>query len=195
METRNYTMELRALDAEAKRASGYAAVFNSDSLDLGGFVERILPGAFAQTLAEAQRGERNIFALWDHSSAYPLGSTKSGKLSLREDDHGLAFELDTSRFNEMQRAALEDEEMRMSFGFRVRDEEWREDDNGGILRTLKEVELSEVSLVIQPAYPATEAALRSLEHWKAEQRAADKVDTLEQLKRVMFLQASIRGAR
>jgi phage head maturation protease len=30
---------------------GHAAVFNRDSLDLGGFTERIKPGAFADALA------------------------------------------------------------------------------------------------------------------------------------------------
>lgn len=194
METRNFTFELRALDGASNRASGYAAVFNSSSHDLGGFVERIVPGAFTQSLAEAQRKERNIYALWNHSHDYPLGSTRSGKLTLAEDEHGLSFELDVSRFTAAQRDALADGDMQMSFGFRVRDEEWRENDDNTVLRTLKEVELHEVSLVISPAYPATEAAMRSMKSWQAEQRKSVEVDTLDELKQVLKLQCRIRGA-
>lgn len=187
-------VELRA-DVEADkptRANGYAAVFNSDSHDLGGFVERIAPGAFKRTLEEAARGLHNIHALWAHDSAQPLGSTRGGKLTLSEDARGLAFSLDVSRFNVAQLGALEDLDLQMSFGFRAREQVWEDHDDGSITRTLTDLDLSEVSFVINPAYPATDVALRSLDQWKEERRETDKVDTSEQLKRVLVLQTKLR---
>lgn len=173
IERRNFALtglEVRAKSDDDKtgKATGYAAVFNSDSHDLGGFIERIDPGAFARSLADATSGTLNIFALWSHDLSQPLGSTGGKRLALSEDERGLAFQLDTSRMNVAQLGALEDNDLRMSFGFSVRDQEWRELDDGTVIRTLKDVDLMEVSFVINPAYPDTEAALRSLDTWKQE---------------------------
>jgi phage head maturation protease len=57
----------------------------------------------------------------------------------------------------------------MSFGFRVTKQEW--DESGEVpLRTIREVELFEVSVVTFPAYADTEVALRSLEDARKEVR-------------------------
>lgn len=190
-------LEIRATE-DSKKARGYAAVFESNSHDLGGFVERIAKGAFARSLDEASKNETNIYGFWQHDSHYPLGSTRSGKLSLVEDDHGLAFELDTSRFNEMMVGALEDGDLQMSFGFRVRKQEWltvEHDTHTDYERILQDVELTEISLVTHPAYPATDAGLRSLEQFKEEFREADNVDTSEQLKKILCLKHRIGTSR
>lgn len=180
MEIRNYPMaglEVRAASEtdQTNRAAGYAAVFNSLSHDLGGFREVIAPGAFTRSLADASSGALNIFALWAHNNAQPLGSTQSGKLVLNEDERGLAFELDTRRFTPAQIDSLTDGELRMSFGFIVRQDEWRKDNDGSIIRTLIDVELPEISFVINPAYPDTCAAKRSLENWEASQATEQPV--------------------
>ena len=54
----------------------------------------------------------------------------------------------------------------MSFGFRVRREEWEEAKNDLPLRTLLEVELFDISPVTFPAYPTTDVGLRSLEAYR-----------------------------
>ena len=69
--------------------SGYAAVFNSDSVDFGFFREVIRPGAFERTLKE----DGDVRAFLDHDSGRIVGRTKAGNLSLREDDKGLKIEL------------------------------------------------------------------------------------------------------
>ncbi len=177
LETRNFALsglEVRAADQDnTGKAAGYAAVFNSESHDLGGFVEIIEPGAFQRSLNRAASGDTNIFALWSHDNAIPLGSTGAGKLRLSEDERGLAFELDTKRFTPAQLDALADNELRMSFGFMVREQEWRELDDKTYVRTLKDVELTEVSFVINPAYPDTSAAKRSLDAWQEERSVRD----------------------
>jgi HK97 family phage prohead protease len=184
MEKRTYTLtglEVRAKSDETEgRAKGYAAVFNSLSFDLGGFVERIAPGAFKRTLEAGH----NIYALWSHRNDKPLASTGSGKLTLKEDERGLYFEMDISRMSDAERSALADGDMRMSIGFSVIDEDWLEMPDHRWERTLKQVNLYEISLVIDPAYGETSADLRShnieeaqrrLEGHKAEKRATDEV--------------------
>lgn len=201
IETRNISLdglEIRASDkSNSRRAVGYAAVWNSNSDDIGGFVERIEKGAFKRSLTAAASNDLNIFALWAHDRSLPLGSTSSGKLVLIEDERGLGFDLDISRFTPAQLDALEDNDLRMSFGFRVREENWEEKDDGSIIRTLIDVDLIEVSFVINPAYSDTEAALRSLDAWKevrAKGESEDtEVDITEQLKRVLMLKLSLRG--
>lgn len=160
--------EARAAGAPSGRVEGHAAMFNKASHDLGGFREFIAPGAFKRSLAEAAKGDLNIFAVWSHDMSQPLGSTGGGKLTLEEDDAGLRFSLDPKRLTPAQLDAVADNEIRMSFGFIVREQSWIENDDGTIHRTLHDVDLIEISPVVSPAYPDTSAALRSLDAFKAE---------------------------
>ena len=79
------TGELRS---DGKKLHGYAAIFNSET-DLGGFVEVIRNGAFRKSLESGS----NIRALYHHQGDALLGTTRGGTLKLKEDAHGLAFEL------------------------------------------------------------------------------------------------------
>src|SRR5690606_7953815 len=108
-------------------------------------------------------------ALWAHDyDQPPVGSTRSGSLSLRADDTGLYFELDPSRLTEQQAAAIRAGDMQMSFGFYAQDQEWLDLDQEESTRILKRIDLVEISFVISPAYPDTTAALRSLDQAKSE---------------------------
>ena len=177
VERRDYAATFTAPTEETRTLAGHAAVFGSPSNVLfdrafGDFTEIVAPGAFARTLASGH----NIFALWSHDTAQPLGSTAGGKLTLREDETGLAFDLDTARFTPAQLDAAADGELRMSFGFSVVRDDWSTDADGKPVRTLIDVDLYEVSPVINPAYESSTAALRSYEQWE-EQRvnAADNI--------------------
>lgn len=202
-ETRYFSapdLQLRNQAGKGRQASGYAAVFNANSHDLGGFVERIAPGAFARSLSEAASGQRSIYALWSHDNSLPLGSTKSGKLTLNEDERGLSFDLDVARFNPMMLSALEDSDLQMSFGFRVREDKWLKiegDNSDEYERTLIDVELLEISFVTSPAYPDTSAALRSLDSFKQETVQVEEVtpDITEQVKRVLSLRYRLQSGR
>ncbi len=177
IERRDYAATFAAPTEETRTLAGHAAVFNSRSNVLfdrehGYFTEVVAPGAFTRTLA----GGHNIFALWSHDTAQPLGSTQGGKLALREDENGLAFDLDTARFTAQQLDAAADGELRMSFGFSVVSDEWSSDDQGKPVRTLRDVDLYEVSPTILPAYEASKAALRSYEQWEEHQtNASDNI--------------------
>ena len=142
---------------------GHAAVFDQLSEDLGGFVEKIRPGAFKKTA-----GEADIRALWNHDPNYPLGRTKSGTLRVWEDEIGLAIELDppeTSYAKDLQESIRRGDVDQMSFGFRTIRDEWDADGETPV-RTLVEVQLYDVSPVTFPAYPQTSVAVRALEEMK-----------------------------
>lgn len=162
MERRLIASELRAVSDDGKRTiGGYAAVFNSLSVVLWDFREEIKPGAFTQSIAT-----NNVRGLWNHDTGEVLGVTGNGTLRLREDEHGLLFEMDlpdTQRGRDAFTLIQRGDVANMSFGFRTLPDgdEWRIDADGQYIRTLKAVDLLEVSPVTFPAYPATEVGVRS----------------------------------
>lgn len=72
-----------------RKIRGYPIVFNSLSVDLGGFREIIAPEAVERTLNEGL----DVRALVDHDSSKVIGRTRSGTLRLRKDAKGLLMEL------------------------------------------------------------------------------------------------------
>lgn len=156
-------LEVRFRAEDAPTLAGYAAVYNRMSEDLGGWRERIAPGAFSASLGE------DIRAFWNHDVGEILGRTKSGTLRLSDDERGLRIEVDPpntalarARVETVRRGDVD----QMSFGFRALEDEWNVED-GMPVRTLRAVQLFEVSFVTFPAYPETSAAVRSLEAWRA----------------------------
>jgi len=162
-ETRIATAELRvvAADGTPTKIAGHAAKFDSLSEDLGGFRERIAPGAFAKSI---QSGD--IRALWNHDANIVLGRNKAGTLRLSEDSAGLAFEVDapdTQLVRDMVMAPIARGDVNQcSFGFYTMADKWAKVD-GEWIRTLLECELFDVSPVTYPAYPSTDVAVRSLQ--------------------------------
>lgn len=174
MEKRHFQitgLEVRAQsdDNAIPRLSGYASVFDSDSHDLGGFIERIAPTAFERSLAAIKDGQLSVHALWSHDQSQPLGSTRGGKLTLAADDNGLKFELDVSRMTPAQLDAARDNDLQMSFGFRVVEDAWTKRADGLAQRTVLDLELLEISPVVFPAYPDSSAAIRSMKEWEAQE--------------------------
>lgn len=128
---------------------GYAAVFNSESEDLGGFREYIAPGAFKRSL----QSRNEVKLLWNHDAGEPLASVRGGTLKLTEDDRGLKVEArlaNTSRGRDVAELIRSKTVDSMSFGFSVIKDTWE-----GNVRTLNAVRLFEISLVSFPAYQAT----------------------------------------
>ena len=155
--------EIRA-DADGIRVEGYAAVFGQ-STDIGGmFREVIERGAFKDAI-----GRDDVVFLINHEGL-PLARTRSGTLTLSEDDHGLKISttLDAedpdvkSIAGKMKRGDLD----KMSFAFFPEVQEW-DDTQEPPLRTIRKASLHDVSIVTTPAYQGTEIALRSLEASRA----------------------------
>jgi len=155
-------IEHRAADGK-RTLKGYAAVFNSEAV-IGGYMREVIaPGAFKAAL------KGDVRALVDHDSGRIIGRTKSGTLRLSEDAKGLAVEIDvpdTRDGNDLWTLVERGDLDAMSFGFAVTKQEW--DETGDMpLRTIREVELYEVSAVAFPAYADTSIAMRSLEEARA----------------------------
>lgn len=149
---------------------GYAAVFG-EVADIGGYFHEVIArGAFANTVKTA-----DVRAYFDHDRGRVLGRTSAGTLRLAEDTKGLAVEIDlpdTSDGRDVRELIARGDITGMSFGFRVMRQEWDETVDPP-KRTILEVELMEVSIVSEPAYDGTSAALRSLEATRKERRQSN----------------------
>jgi len=153
--------DLRA-DGEKRTIAGYAAVFNSNSEDLGGFIETIAPGAFDAVMGD------DVRALVNHDESKVLARTKAGTLRLDLDETGLRYEFDvpnTTYGNDLLESVNRGDISQSSFGFSVDEDEWERGMNGAkARRTITKVSrLYDVSPVTYPAYPDTSVALRKLE--------------------------------
>lgn len=159
--TADKDIELRAAEGDKpNRLIGYAAVFNSLSGDLGGFKERLLPGAFKGSVANGI----DVRALVDHDSSKLLGRTSNGTLRVSEDEVGLRVEVDlpqTSYASDILALVRRRDVKGMSFGFRVPDGGQRFVREGGqMIRELTAVDLKEVTVTSRPAYDATSVYVR-----------------------------------
>jgi hypothetical protein len=138
---------------------GYAAVFNTPA-DIGGaFVEVVAPGAFASTLKTS-----DVRALINHNPDLVLGRVSANTLRLAEDGTGLRFQLslpDSTLGRDTAESVRRRDVAGCSFAFVVGPDgdEWSLDATGRPLRTLRAVDLMEMSLCGAPAYPATTANL------------------------------------
>lgn len=155
-------MEVRKHEDGHRTLSGFAAMYDSLSGDLGGFREKIQPGAFRSAFEQGA----DIKAFWNHNSDHVLGRTTSGTLRLFDDPQGLRIEIDPpeSAANFIE-AVDRGDVSQMSFGFSVNENGDRVelDDDGMVIRTLTDIRLFEVSPVAMPAYPATSISARTIE--------------------------------
>lgn len=182
-----FRLEERA-EGEGRKLVGYAAVYGEATRIGSYFSERLEAGAFAERLAD------DVRLLINHEGL-PLARTKSGTLRLYDDAKGLRIEADlderdpdvASLIPKMERGDLN----QMSFAFSMAGgvEEW-DDSQSPPMRSIKRVgELMDVSVVTFPAYPTTEAALRSLEAVQAERKPEPKPGALAIRRRRLDLSA------
>ncbi len=185
-------LEVRA-SADSKfigTLTGYAAVFNSESEDFGGWKEVIRPGAFARSLKQLP----DVRALMQHVTGDIIARAGNvGTLRLQEDDAGLKVEIDLIDTQVCRdclanvRAGLLDA---MSFGFMPVPGKSKWSDAGEYaLRELLDVDLFEVSVVTWPAYADTEIGTRELSTFKAQSGAEKTQTTPFRLLRAKTLQA------
>ncbi|MGN7714657.1 HK97 family phage prohead protease [Agrobacterium radiobacter] len=159
-------VETRA-DGEKMTVAGYAAVFGQETDIAEEFIEVIEPGAFKRSI----NGE-DVLALYQHNPCCILGRKSAGTLRLKEDNKGLAVEIDlpnTTNGRDVRELIHRGDISGMSFGFYVPDtlsEKWDFSVEPPRRRILN-VELYEVSIVANPAYSGTSVALRSRDNARA----------------------------
>jgi HK97 family phage prohead protease len=155
-------IELRAAPAGSSSPgtlSGYAAVFNRTSVDLGMFREVLAPGCFKDALARS-----DIRALYNHEPDHLLGRTTSGTLRLAEDEVGLRMECDlpdTQLGRDLAELCRRGDLTGQSFSFTTDSDSW-DYSASPPLRTVRAVgELYDVGPVTYPAYSDTSVACRA----------------------------------
>jgi hypothetical protein len=163
-ELRTYTaaqpLTVRTTPDGSKQVAGYAIVWNSPSVDLGGFTEICAPSMLDRTLKE----NPDVLALRDHKQELLIGRTTAGTLDLKTDSTGLAFVVT------LPKTAIGDdtaENVRLrnltgvSFGFSTVDDSWAADSGGSVVRTLLDIDLFEISVTSFPAYNSSSVNTRS----------------------------------
>jgi len=141
---------------------GYAAVYNSDSENMGGFFEQIAPGAFRDVMGD------DVRAYLNHDENRLLGRVSSGTLTISSDDRGLYYEVkmpNTTYAKDLIELMKRGDINQSSFAFLIGDDYW-EERNGETYRIITKISrLLDVSPVAQPAYPdaTSEIATRDLE--------------------------------
>ena len=166
-------LEVKADENGRTVIRGYAAVFESPSQDLGGFVEIVERGAFDDVM----RSNPDVFGKYNHERV--IGRTSSGTMRLMVDERGLRYEIDPPRSAADVVELIERGDVRgSSFAFRSKpaDEAWQRDADGQMVRRIKKFSfLGDAGPVDTPAYLATETYVskRALEMARNEQRATE----------------------
>lgn len=184
IEIRQITNEIRLLDENSRKISGYAAVFNSASRDMG-FIEYIDEGAFDGVLENS-----DVFAVLNHQNDKVLARSNKGvgSLKLSVDERGLHYEFEapnTDLGNTVLEYVRRNELTESSFAFVVGSDSWSKDADGNYVRHIHKIaSLHDVSPCWTAAYAATSVSCRSFEDYKEEERKAmEEAKRLEEEKR------------
>lgn len=171
-------LDVLSAPAGAKSPGGvrfYAAVYNTPSLDLGGFREIIAPG-----FADASIAEDDIRALVNHDANLVLGRSAPAKgvqtAEITSDARGVLVDVPELPATDYAAALVENLRAgnvdQSSFGFRTVSDAWAYDaETDTVIRTLTEARLLDVSVVTFPAYPDTIAEARTIALALAELRS------------------------
>jgi hypothetical protein len=141
MKTKDFALQVKDLSDDGT-FEGYGSIFgNVDS-----YGEKVMPGAFVESLARHKREGSNVLMLWNHDAHQPIGVWED----LAEDAKGLwgkgRFLLDIQRAREVHTLAKNKAIGGLSIGYREEDT-----DQDGAVRLLKKLNLYEISPVTFPA--------------------------------------------
>jgi HK97 family phage prohead protease len=181
-------IEKREGQENSRMIVGYAFKYNSLSKDLGGFQERIAPGALEGVDLS------DVVALFNHDPNYILARMSAKTLSLPVDEIGLPYQFDapaTTAGNDL----LENVRLRnvsgSSFAFIVEETKWEEVNGIYIRNILKFKKIIDVSPVVFPAYDETEVGKRSLDSYKKGRTDTTEVRTNLELSKTLVEMAKL----
>lgn len=165
-------MEVRENGENQPEIFGKAIPFDSPSLPIcGDFTEFIAPDAFDESL----ESNAEIMLLYAHDWSAPLARRSAGRLTLEKREDGIYFSAtppDTTRAQDLLKDIEAGNVKGNSFGFTVEKDEWETDESGRTVRRILRGTLFEISAVVDPAYPDTTLAKRSLDASNAARNAA-----------------------
>lgn len=189
LERRFVPLAAAALAVEERAAGspmirGISPPWRSLSYDLGGFREQFAETAFDEALAE----KPDVLGLFNHDENQVLSRTGSGTLRLGKQPEGLGFAMDapdTTLARDLLVLIKRGDISGSSFAFSLRGnpqqaEEFRKEADGSYVRTVKNANIYDVSVVTRPAYPSSTAAVRSFELFKQRELSASEVKEIEE---------------
>lgn len=157
---------------DGKYIEGYFALYEVKTEIWPGAFEIISTGAF-----ERAAREDDVRALVNHDTTFVLGRTKAGTLEVRSDNTGLWGKV---KINENDRAAMDlysrverGDVDQCSFGFDIIREEVEFPEEGGIIWSIKELKLYEVSACTFPQYEQTSVSARKADYEEIQKRKID----------------------
>jgi len=165
-ETRNYEIEIRT-DQDKNIVEGYALKFNTESRDLGGFTESILPEAIEGVLKNS-----DVLAVLNHNedkAVFARSRFGKGSLHLEVDEVGLRYWWKIGKsatHQDLQEMIERGDIFSSSFAFTLPEggDTWEKRNDGKYLRTiLKFDQFFDVSPVYRPAYESTSVGTRAQE--------------------------------
>ena len=167
----NYEIRLDEGSSETK-VSGYAALFDTDSRDLG-FKETISTRAFDGRL------EDNVILTFNHDPNLMLDRNIGGTLQLSVDERGLKYDAilpNTTTGKDVAELMKRGLLYESSFAFTVTDDEWSKDGDTTRRQINQIGRLVDVSIVGVGAYANTDVALRSKEVFEKEETPEEIVE-------------------
>ena len=151
--------EVRKNSDGSRTIAGAAVVYNTLSGDLG-FRERIMPGAFTQSL----RDNPDILIAYNHEIGQILGRVSAGTATVTDTAKSLNFTCklpNTTWGNDLAVSMERGDVKHMSFGFSVNPsgDSWTSLPNGESLRTVTSAQIYELSAVPLPAYSSSSVGI------------------------------------
>ena len=146
-----------------RKLGGLGIPFDVLSEDLGGFRERIAPGAFTDSIEQD-----DIRSLFNHDSSFVLGRKSAGTLRLSEDERGISYEVDvpdTQWAKDLTESIRRGDIRENSFAFFVNGDAgdtWVQTETG-LERTVTHATLKELGPQPFPAYTQSTVDVRSIE--------------------------------
>jgi HK97 family phage prohead protease len=151
---------------DAFTVKGHGIVYNRLSLDLGGFQERIAPGALDDVLD----GAPDVHLLWDHDTRFALARTRSQdyQLELRTTPRGVHYwaRVAPTSYARDLRVLMEGGVIdQASFAFTVAPdgESWEVKSKDGrdvVVRTIEKIDgLYDITITAQGAYPQADSTV------------------------------------
>lgn len=164
-------------EGQSRKIEGYALVFDSMSVDLGGFREKIEPAALDGVLERS-----DVLALFNHNperGVLARSRQGEGTLELTIDEKGLRYSFEapnTALGDEVLEGVRRGDIAGSSFAFTVEKDSW-EKNGEEVTRTIQRFgQIFDVSPVIHPAYEQTSVDARGLEALLREEPKDDDED-------------------
>lgn len=171
---------------DPKQIQGYAVLFNTESVDLGGFIEVIKPNALDGVDLSA------VQLIYGHENNSILARVDSGNLTLTVDETGLFFVAtlaDTSLASDVYQDILAGNLKGMSFGFTIPEDgdDWIFNQGDTAVHVVNQIgDVVEITITPNPAYQDTSVSVkRSLDEARKDKENMDEEKIVNAVKKVL----------